>query len=184
MAKMRTASPMFDWRRTPEYDSPGITVDHHSAPLENGDRLHAYRMDVSSPHWVFEIEPHEMPSRFPLRWIPRHLVPEGFSHTPYGMVIGRDPEVDPPGAGRKRRNNSLWGRYLEDPTHPSGTRHENGMTYGTLAEAARAAERRYLEEAPKWGQREPHQRGGFDYDRFFDTRPGDEDYGDIFGTDQ
>lgn len=176
--RRRTASTLFDWRRSPEYDSPGITVDHHSAPLENGDRLHAYRMDVSTPHWVFEIGPHDMPNRFPLRWIPGHLVPEGFSHTTYGMVIGRDPEVDPPGTDRRRRNNSLWGRYLDDPTHPSGKRHENGETYRTLAEAAEAAERRYLEEAPGWGQREPHRRGGFGYDAFFDRGLGGGNPGD------
>lgn len=182
MARMRrTASPVFDWRRSPEYDSPGISADHHSAPLENGDRLHAYRLNFNAINpWVFEIEPHDMPPRLPLRFhdgvngdLPRKAVP---------MAIARNPAVDPVGTDRTRRNFSLWGRRPD----PDGGEHpgnwENGTSYTSLSEAVSAAEGRYLEEAPKWGAREPRQRGGFDYDAFFGTdRPDGDDFGDIFG---
>lgn len=191
-------SPMFDWRRSPEYDSPGISADHHSAPLENGDRLHAYRLQVQAQNpWVFEIEPHDMPSRLPLRWNPElNLFRDDpqvkgdlpaflrrWPNSPIAMAIARDDRVDPPGTDRSRRNFSVWSRQVDDPVR--GRKWENGTFHPGPEEAMRAAERRYLEEAPKWGQRAPHARGdlGFDYDGFFGSPPppGDEDGFDIFG---
>lgn len=181
----RTASPMFDWRRSPEYDSPGISADHHSAPLENGDRLHVYRVNINATNpWVFEFHPHDMAPRLPLVW--HDNVDPNLRGKPLPMAIGRNPDIDPPGSGRHRRNFSLWGREVDDPTRESGKNWENGRAYTTPQEAMRAAEERYLEEAPKWGDRAPHARGdlggGFDYDGFFSTPPpGDEDGFDIFG---
>jgi hypothetical protein len=99
------------------------------------------------------------------------------------MIIGRNPEVDPPdGPDRRRRNLSLWGRGA-DEVRP----HENGRTFPTAEEAMQAAEQRYREEAPKWDDRAPHARGdlsrGFDYDGFFSNPPPSDDGNgfDIFG---
>jgi hypothetical protein len=66
MARFRhLASPQFDWRHTPEYDSD-LAVDHHIAPLENGDRLHVYRFNGrTKEHWMHEISPHDLPPRHP-----------------------------------------------------------------------------------------------------------------------
>jgi hypothetical protein len=184
----RTAGPVFDWRPTPEYAALGLTLDHHTAPLENGDRLHVYRPDfpgagMTDKHWLYELEPHDMAPRLPLVW--HDHVDPGTGRAPgvMHMIIGRNPEVDPPdGPDRRRRNLSLWGRGA-DEVRP----HENGRTFPTAEEAMQAAEQRYREEAPKWDDRAPHARGdlsrGFDYDGFFSNPPPSDDGNgfDIFG---
>lgn len=196
----RTASPMFDWRPSPEYESPGLTADHHSAPLENGDRLHVYRLNVQAENpWVFEIHPHDMPSRLPLRWNPeldlfkddpqvRDDLPaflRRWPNSPIPMAIARDERVDPPGTDRSRRNFSMWSRQVDDPAR--GKKWENGTFLPGPGEAMLAAERRYMEEAPKWGQRAPHARGDLpmgdtDYENLINPRDDlDDDFGDIFG---
>lgn len=198
-SRLRTASPMFDWRPSPEYESPGLTADHHSAPLENGDRLHVYRLNVQAENpWVFEFHPHDMPSRLPLRWNPElDLFKDDpqvgdmaaflrrWPNSPITMAIARDDRVDPPGTDRSRRNFSVWSRQVDDPVR--GKKWENGTFHPGPEEAMQEAEKRYLEEAPKWGDRAPHARGdltqGFDYDDFFSnpTPPDDEDGFNIFG---
>lgn len=180
----RIAGPVFDWRRSPEYDSE-ISKDHHSAPLENGDRLHVYRLPVSATNpWVHEIEPHDMPSRLPLSWhsgmsklYPQEDVSPNmndflrrYPNSPVAMAISRNPEIDPPGTDRTRRNFSGWGRMVSqegsfapagEPVNREGApgeKWENGKFFPDPESAMAAVEQRYREEAPKW-KREDHSSG-------------------------
>lgn len=157
MARFRRfASPQFDWRRTPEHDSPGISADHYTAPLENGDSLHAYRLDTYGEReiWMHELRPHDLPMRFP---IPRN---------PFDENSEWNVKVNKPGFNRRHQ------QYFVD-----------GMPAMDKETAMERAEQSYRDNAPSWGPRTPHQREdmAFDYDEHFKKDDLNDDFGDIFG---
>lgn len=129
MAKFRRqASPQFDWRRSPEHDSPGISTDHHTAPLENGDSLHVYRLDLSDHDvWMHELRPHDLPMRFP---IPRN---------PFDESSDWNVKINKPGFDRRNQ------QYIDD----------NGSPITDKETAMERAEQKYKEQAPSW-DRPPH----------------------------
>lgn len=131
MARFRhLASPQFDWRHSPEYDSD-LVAEHHTAPLENGDRLHVFRMrmpgekalGLGPEYWMHEIAPHDLP--------PRHPLPEN---------MHADDE---------------WDATVNKPHFE---RRNFEMGFANKETAMEAVEQRYKDQAKGWGPRAPHRR--------------------------
>jgi hypothetical protein len=150
----------FDWRRSPEYDSE-YSMEHHSAPLENGDRLHVFHVpwvrvgdpDNGKRSWWYELEGHHQTPRFPIQPNPDLKQPQ----FPFNHVIQAVPRGNPAREDVVSRYNSA---------KPSGGRYA-WKTKEQAMQQAQAVYQRVL-DGP-WRDREP-RRSSFDYDEYF--KPG------------
>lgn len=166
MAKMRAGANdrpawQFDWRRAPEYDSE-YSMEHHTAPLENGDRLHVFHVpwvrvgdpDNGKRHWWYELEGYHQTPRFPIQPNPELEHPQ----FPFNHVVQA---VGMPGHPARE---DVISRF--NSAKPRGGRY----AWPTKEEAMRQVEGVYQRVlAGPWKDREP-RRSTIDYDEYL--KPG------------